>query len=138
MEDDLLLLELVRSYIAEFQNMEIVGTAADGAEAMRQIMELKPDIVFADIRVPEVSGLEVLYLLKRKLPEVKVIIFTGSSTSDAIRIAFDGGADAFVEKSSGLEEFCRALEAVVAGKRYFSANIQKSLREMKGPNVPLE
>lgn len=138
LEDESLLRELVRSYIEEFEDVEIVGTSGDGADAMKQILELEPDIVLADIRVPEVSGLEVLYLLKRKLPDTKVVIFTGSTTADAVRLAYDGGADAFVEKNAGLGEFLRAFEAVEAGKRYFGPKIQETLRMLKGPDVVIE
>lgn len=138
MEDDALLCELVRSYVEHLGDVEILGTSADGSVAMKEILELRPEIVLADIRVPEVNGLEVLYLLKRRIPEAKVIIFTGTPTAEAIRLAYDGGVDGFVEKSSGLEAFLRAIEAVRANKRYFDPHVAKTLIELKGPDVALE
>jgi len=138
MEDDALLCELVRSYVEHLGDVEILGTSDDGSVAMEEILKLRPEIVLADINVPEVSGLEVLFLLKRRAPEIKVLLFTGSTSADKVRLAYDGGADAFVEKGSGLDEFQNAIRALREGKRYFDPHVAKTLIELKGPDVALE
>lgn len=132
LEDEILLRELVTSYVEEFTVFDIAGATGDGASAMKSILELKPDIVMADIRVPEVSGLEILFLLQRKLPQTKVILFTGSMAPEKIKLAYEGGAHAFIQKGCGLDEFKNALEAVQAGKRYFSENAKNFIRRIEG------
>ncbi len=138
LEDEHLLRDLVKNFAVGMAGLEIVGSSGDGALAIREILDKKPDVVFADIKVPEVSGLEVLYVIRRRLPETKVIVFTGSISADNIKIAYEGGVDAFVEKGGGLEEFGRAIEAVRSGKRYFSEHIMKILREVKGGSIQFD
>lgn len=132
LEDEPLLRELVKSYIEDFTDMEIVGSTGDGAEAMKSVLTLEPDLFMADIRVPEVSGLEALFLLRRKLPGIKVILFTGAMAPDKVKLAYEGGADAFIQKGQGLEEFKKALEAVREGKRYFSSYAKNLVLRIEG------
>jgi len=134
-EDDSLLRELVYSFVGSLQDIEIIGEAADGQKAMHDIIELKPDLVLSDIIIPDVNGMEILYLIKRKLPDTKVIVFTGSSTLDKIRLAYKGGADAFIEKGAGLDEFERAVVAIRQSRRYFSESARAALRPVIGNDV---
>lgn len=129
-EDDSLLLELVRSFVTSLSEIDLVGEAMNGQKAMHDLIELKPELVLTDIIVPDVDGMEILYLIKRKLPDTHVVVFTGSSTPDKIRLAYKGGADAFIEKGSGLAEFDRAIQAIKNGKRYFDQGSRKILAPM--------
>ncbi|MBC2594518.1 response regulator transcription factor [Ruficoccus amylovorans] len=126
-EDEALLRELVQTFISSFTQMEIVGSCGDGAVAMREINEKKPDLILADIRVPAISGLEALYLIKREHPASKVILFTGAATPENVRIARDGQVDGFIEKGEGLEEFQRAIEALSRDECYFSEHVRAIL-----------
>ena len=132
LEDESLLRQLVIAYVESIGGIEMIGSSGDGAVAMKEIVAKEPDLVFADIRVPEVSGLEALYLIKRRLPNTKVILFSGSITSDNIRIAYDGQVDAFIEKGEGLSEFQEAIEAVRSGKRYYSEHVRRVLLALEG------
>ena len=119
-EDEVLLCDLICEYIKTIPGLEIIGTSGDGQEAFHDSLELKPDLIILDIRLPEVSGLEILMLLKRRLPDTKVLIFTGSVNTHSIKIAVEGDADGFVEKAAGLEDMKRAIETISAGGRYYS------------------
>ena len=119
-EDEALLCDLIYEYIKTIPGLEIIGTSGDGQEAIRKCFELKPDLIILDIRLPEVSGLEILMLLKRRLPDTKVLIFTGSVTAHSIKIAIEGDADGFVEKAAGLEDMKKGIETIAAGGRYYS------------------
>lgn len=132
LEDESLLRELVKSYIEDFTDMELVGATGDGGLAMKEVLDKQPDLLMADIRVPEISGLEILYLLRRKLPDIKVILFTGSMAPDKVKLAYEGGADAFIQKGQGLEEFKKAIEAVREGKRYFSSYAKNLVLRIEG------
>ncbi len=119
-EDEVLLCDLIGEYIKTIPGLEIIGSSGDGQEAIRKSLELKPDLIILDIRLPEVSGLEILMLLKRRLPDTKVLIFTGSVTAHSIKIAIEGDADGFVEKAAGLEDMKKGIETIAAGGRYYS------------------
>ncbi|MGE9294478.1 MAG: response regulator [Puniceicoccales bacterium] len=131
-EDEPLLRELVQTFISSFTQIDILGSSGDGAEAMREISRLRPDLILADIRVPALSGLEALFLIKRELPQAKVILFTGSATPENVRIACDGHVDGFIEKGEGLEEFQYAIEALSRDEHYYSENVRHILAQISG------
>lgn len=134
-EDEPLIRELVFTFVSSLPSVEVVGQADDGVIAMQEIEEKQPDLVLTDIRLPEFNGMEVLFLLKRRHPNMKIIVFTGSVTADKVRLAYEGGADGFIEKGSGLDDFEEAIQYVKEGKRYFSSNTRKMLLQMMGPDV---
>lgn len=126
-EDEAMVLDFCSKYIRNFTDMEIVGASGNGGDALRGVLETKPDLVLVDIRLPEVNGLEILSILKRKLPECKVLIFTATVNPHTVRTALQGGVDGFVEKAEGLQGLKNGLEAVRANKRYFSPHIKRMM-----------
>ena len=99
-DDNAQLRVLLREIVAEEPDLHVVGEAADGAEAMRLALELRPDILLLDLGMPQVNGLEVLRWSKAEHPEIKVIIVT-VHTEDAYRQAAEAsGADAFLLKKT--------------------------------------
>jgi two-component system, NarL family, response regulator NreC len=91
---------LLREIVAEEPDLQVVGEAADGAEAMRLAQELRPDIMLLDLVMPRVNGLEVLRWIKAERPEIKVIIVTVHD-EDAYRQAAEAsGADAYLLKKT--------------------------------------
>jgi DNA-binding NarL/FixJ family response regulator len=123
-EDEPLVLDFCSEYIRQYTDLEIVGSNGNGHDALKAVLELKPDLVVVDIRLPEVNGLEILNILKRKLPLCKVVIFTATVNAQTVQVALQGGADAFVEKADGLDGLRQAFEAVGKDKRYFSPHIK--------------
>ena len=126
-EDETMVLDFCSEYIRNFTDMEIVGTSGNGHEALRGVLETKPELVIVDIRLPEVNGLEILSILKRKLPECKVLIFTATVNPHTIRTALQGGVDGFVEKAEGLVGLKNGIEAIKQSKRYFSPHIKRMM-----------
>ncbi len=126
-EDEAMVLDFCSEYIRNFTDMEIVGTSGNGHDALRGVMESKPDLVIVDIRLPEVNGLEILSILKRKLPESKVVIFTATVNPHTIRTALQGGVDGFVEKAEGLQGLKNGIEAAKSNQRYFSPHIKQMM-----------
>jgi two-component system, NarL family, response regulator LiaR len=108
--------ELVRWIAAQEPDLEVVGEAADGAEALQLTHARRPDIVMLDLIIPQLNGLEALRRIKAERPETKVIIVTMHS-EDAYRCAAeDDGADAFLLKKTlmtvlvpTLRRLCRLL-----------------------------
>jgi DNA-binding NarL/FixJ family response regulator len=145
-EDEVMVLDFCSEYIRNFTDMEIVGTSGNGQQALKGVLETKPELVIVDIRLPEVNGLEILSILKRKLPECKVLIFTATVNPHTIRTAIQGGVDGFVEKAEGLQGLKNGIEAVKIDERYFSPHIKRmmspfdddlsSKSPFKKPSVP--
>ena len=131
-EDEEIMRNLLATFFANtFPELEIVGMTGDGGEGVEQCKELAPDLVIVDIQLPEVNGLEILHLLKRKFPEVKILVFTGKTSPQTIKIAVRGNADGFVNKISGLEELEKAIRTVEKGEQFFSPEIYDEVVRMR-------
>jgi two-component system, NarL family, response regulator len=99
-EDHAVIRSLVRALMAQEPDLHVVGEAEDGAEALRLVQALQPDIMLLDLALPRVPGLEVLRWIKGECPQIKVVIMT-AYTDDAYRqAAVDSGADAFLCKKT--------------------------------------
>jgi two-component system, NarL family, response regulator LiaR len=126
-EDEPMVLDFCSEYIRNYTDMEIVGASGNGHDALKGALETKPDLVVVDIRLPEVNGLEILSILKRKLPDTKVLIYTATVNPHTVRVALQGGVDGFIEKAEGLDGLRQGLEGVKQGKRYFSPHIRRMM-----------
>ena len=93
----------------------VIGTCSTGEEAVQEAIRLKPDVVLLDIRLPGMSGLEVLGHIKEQSPQMKVVIVTISEDENYILEAIRNGADGFLLKSSCSDEFINCLKALEQG-----------------------
>jgi two-component system nitrate/nitrite response regulator NarL len=115
----------ISSCLSRHENLEIIGEAGDGREAVRKARELQPDIVLMDINMPQMSGLAVTELLRRELPRIKVLILSVNSSADSVLRMVQSGARGYVLKEAPPEELVRAVETVQAGDAYFSQDIAR-------------
>lgn len=124
-EDEELVCELLSEFLKGEDDIDFLGEARDGATAIEKCRQLKPEMIILDLRLPEVSGLDVLKVLHMELPRTKVIIFTGSLSEETLHSTLENGAIAYVEKAYGLEELQKAIEAAKKGEKYFSPSIKR-------------
>jgi DNA-binding NarL/FixJ family response regulator len=110
-------------------NLEVVGEAADGRQAVDVSTELKPDVVVMDIAMPRLNGIEATRQVVRDLPEVSVIILSMHSDEEYLVRALTAGAKGYLLKDSAEDELVRAIHSVSEGKPYFSPAIAKTLLE---------
>lgn len=128
-EDEVVLRELcIEFFKTTMPEIDVVGFSGNGKEALRECLELKPDLAIVDIRLPEVNGLEILHILKNKVPGIKVLIFTATVNPETIRIAMHGKAEGFVEKSCGLDQLREGVETIIKGGQYFTPDVQRQMR----------
>jgi DNA-binding NarL/FixJ family response regulator len=104
---------LLLSQGSETPAIEVVGEAADGAEAIALLESKKPDVVVLDLALPGVLGIEVCK--RAHASGIRVVILTMHVSSEHIRRARDAGADGYVVKGSGVSELAKAIRVVVAG-----------------------
>lgn len=128
-EDEALVCELLAEFLRGEEDIDFLGEARDGATAIEKCRELKPEMIILDLRLPEVSGLDVLKMLHRELPKTKVIIFTGSLSEQTLQTTLENGAIAYVEKAYGLEELQKAIECAKKGEKYFSPSIKRLIED---------
>jgi DNA-binding NarL/FixJ family response regulator len=113
----------VRSFLAHRPNLNIVGEASNGAEAIRMVRELSPEVVLMDIQMPEMDGLTATEYLHDAFPRVKVLVLSVHRERHYLRRIIKAGACGYVLKDASPDEFVRAIEAVMAGQSYFSPSL---------------
>ncbi len=103
--------------LSEIEGLEIIGEAQDGLEAKDSILELKPDVVILDLRMPWRNGLDVLRDIKESNPDIKVIILTNYPYPQYRRRCMEEGADYFFDKSSEFEKVPEVLAKLISAKK---------------------
>jgi two-component system, NarL family, nitrate/nitrite response regulator NarL len=111
--------------LARYQDLEIVGEAADGLEALHKIRELLPDLVLLDLDMPHLSGLAVAETLRKELPQMKVLILSMYQHPEYVLRILQSGAHGYVLKESPVEELVKAIETVHSGETFFSPEIAR-------------
>lgn len=107
-------------------DLRLVGEAASGLAAVRQVERLQPDILVLDLMMPELNGLEVARQVTRKSPRTRIVVLSMYDNEAYVVEALRAGAAAYVLKEFGAEELVKAIRAVVEGKRYLSSTISES------------
>src|SRR2546425_5152322 len=98
------------------EDIEVIGTAADGEEAVRLVIDLEPDVVIVDAQLPRLSGLKATQRIKRELPHVGVIVMTDSEDEQILFEAIKAGASAYLSKSADPTELVDTLRRVRSGQ----------------------
>lgn len=104
--------DVIRTFLRDREDIEICGEAVDGLEAVEKAQRLKPDLVLLDLVMPEINGAEVASILKSKMPNIRIILFTmyteriGKFLSSAI------GVDAVLSKPNGMAQMVESINAL--------------------------
>ena len=112
----------VRTLLEDEVDMQIVGEASDGDEAIAFLSETIPDVLLLDITMPRMSGIEALKIVSQQYPMVRTLMFSMHSNPEYIIKAVQHGAAGYLLKDSGHEEILRAVRTVVKGDLYYPPN----------------
>ena len=112
--------------------LEVVGEAADGVEAIAQYRKHQPDIALIDLRLPRLSGVEVIERIRMETPQARFIVLTTYDGDEDIYRALQAGARAYLLKGMTSEELIAAIRAVHAGKSHIPPAIAQRLAERMG------
>jgi len=105
------------------EEMQIIGEASDGDEAIHKADELKPDLVLLDIGLPTLNGIEAARRIRQVSPNSKILFVTENRSLDVAEAALSTGATGYVAKLDGARELLPAIKAVLEGKRFISASL---------------
>ena len=122
-DDHAIIRDGLRALLEARDDMEVVGSAGDGRQAVTDVDELRPDVVIMDISMPGRNGIEATALLKASTPSARVIILSMHATTEHVFHALQAGARGYLLKNTAGAELVEAVRAVHAGKRYFSQKI---------------
>jgi NarL family two-component system response regulator LiaR len=127
----------LRMYLALDAELEVVGEAANGAEALRLAHELEPDVVLMDLLMPVMDGIAATDAIRRELPAAEVLALTSVLEDSAVYGAMRAGAIGYLLKDTKAEELCRAIKAAAAGQVQMSPSVAaRLLREVPAPRRP--
>lgn len=122
-EDHHLLRCGLRSMLSALGEYDVVGEAKDGREACQLAISLAPDLVLTDLSMPGMNGIDMVATIKRRLPQIRVVVLTVYKSEEYVREALRVGVDGYVLKDASFEELVAALRAVMQGKRHLSADV---------------
>lgn len=120
-------------------DFEVVGVAADGAEALAMTASRKPDLVLMDLKMPGVNGIEATRQIRARHPEVKVLVLTTYDDDEWLFDALRAGASGYLLKDMPREEIVRAIRGTLAGKTFLDPGVAgKVIEQVTGKGAPPE
>ena len=117
----------LRLLLEDRPDITVVGDAADGREAVRQVKRLRPDVVVMDIAMPELNGIEATQQIRESCPATQVVILSMHGNREHIFRALQAGAKGFVMKESAGKEVVDAVFSVHSGRHYLSHQISETM-----------
>ncbi len=126
-EDHTIVRKGIRSLLDAEPDIEVVGEASDGREAVEKVEKLAPDVVLMDITMPQLNGLEATRQIKKLFPEIKVLGLTMYTNEEYIFQLLQAGASGYLVKQSAPAELVSAIQAVYRGDSFLSPLISKTL-----------
>ena len=128
-DDHKIVREGLRSMLEKRSDMEVIGEARDGREAVRAARDQAPDVVVMDVEMPGLSGIEATRQIAAERPEVKVLCLSMHRDRRWVLPILDAGGAGYLIKDCALEELARAIRAVTAGQTYLSPAVAGSVVE---------
>ncbi len=127
----------LRMFLSLDAELEVVGEAADGVEAIAQAHKLKPDVILMDLLMPRLDGIAATAVIRRDLPDSEVIALTSVLEDEKVIGAIRAGAIGYLLKDTQADELCRAIKAAAAGQVQLSPQAAARLiREVRTPDSP--
>lgn len=128
-EDHKILREGLRALLSLQDELEVVGEAGDGREAVRVVDEHVPDLLLIDLSMPKLNGMEAIREIRSRHPQIKIIVLTVHKSDEYIVASLDAGADAYILKEDSQNELLLAIEYVMRGKIFLSPSISDKVVE---------
>jgi DNA-binding NarL/FixJ family response regulator len=113
-------------------DLQVVGEASDGLEAVQKAVELTPDLILLDIGLPTLNGIEAAQQIRELVPESEIIFLSQESSADVVQAALNLGASGYVVKASAGSQLLPAVETVISGKKFVS-NTQADYKAHAAP-----
>jgi two-component system nitrate/nitrite response regulator NarL len=136
-DDHVFVRDGIKSLLENEANIEVVGEATDGLEALKIVETNKPDLLILDIRMPNMTGIEVVEKIRSQNNTVKIIMLSMHESEEYVLKSIRAGADGYLLKGSSKEEFLKALHTVANGGKYFSGDISSILINQLSNSVVL-
>ena len=128
-DDHSIMREGLQAMLAGSEELEVVGQARDGEEAVRTAAELSPDVVVMDVMMPNKDGVEACREIMDAAPDIRVVMLTASTEEDAVIEAVAAGATGYLQKVSGMDRLLDTIRQVAAGELRLPADVVRRVFE---------
>jgi two-component system response regulator NreC len=128
-DDHNLVRDGIRALLSLVADIDVIGEAANGKEALEKVREQVPDIVLMDLAMPIMGGLEATRRIRREFPETRVIVITQYDDSEYVIPVIEAGATGFVSKMGAFSELTTAIQAAYKGESFLSPSAASALVE---------
>ncbi len=128
-DDHTILRDGICALLTLASDMEVVGEAANGREALEKVKELEPDVVIMDIAMPLLGGLETTRRMRKEFPETKVLALTQYADKEYVFPVIEAGAHGFISKTAASSELALGIRSVYRGESFLSSSVAKLLVE---------
>src|SRR5580658_3539520 len=132
-EDHIVVREGFRKMLELETDLEVIGEAKDGRQAVALVNKLRPDVVLMDIAMPLLNGLEATRQIVKTVPGARILILSAHSDDAYVKNAIESGAMGFLLKQTSSHEVCRAIREIQTGKTFFSPSISLRLNRLNPP-----
>ncbi|WP_371549728.1 response regulator transcription factor [Streptomyces sp. NBC_00554] len=126
-DDQRLIRDGIASLLSIRPGIEVVGTAVDGRDAVAKTLELSPDVVLMDVRMPEMDGVEAVAVLRGRAPECRVVMLTTFDDEEYVVQALRAGAHGYLLKDLPAEELAQAVRLAHAGVTQLDSTVARHL-----------
>lgn len=131
--------EGIRSFLAEVNDIEVVGEARTGAEVLDMASGLQPDLLLLDINLPDMNGIETLRRLTSQSPGIRVLVLSVHNTREYVIQGAKAGARGYILKDAPPEELLQAIRSIQNGNHYYSPAVARYIVEhLQPPSAPGE
>jgi DNA-binding NarL/FixJ family response regulator len=135
-DDHKIVREGTRQLLALCDDIQVVGEAADGLEAVKMAGDIQPDVVVMDVRLPQLNGIEATRIITSRFPKIKVLILSAYDDDSYVFPLFEAGASGYLLKTSSGVELAQAIRAVNSGETALSPHIgAKLVKRLSGRQV---
>lgn len=122
-DDQELIRQSLQIVLNSKKDLEVISTAADGQEVIRNIRKNKPDVILMDIRMPKMDGVQCTQIIKENYPEIKIIILTTFDDDEYVYNALKFGASGYLLKGVSMDELENAVKTVYSGRAMINPDI---------------
>lgn len=127
------------AFLHAFDDLELVGEASSGREAIRKVESLEPDVILMDLKMPEMDGAETTERIKEKFPEIEVIALTSFKEKDLVKRALEAGAIGYLLKNVSADELADAIQKAYRGEPTLAPEAAQALIEStRTPKTQIE
>jgi len=137
-DDQEIVCEGLQVVLSASPNIEVVGTAHDGAQGVEKVAALQPDVVLMDLKMPGMNGVQATHVIKREYPSTAVLVLTTYDQDEWVVDAIRAGANGYLLKDTGREQIVAAIEGVIAGHTPVDPAVAEKLFKFVRSGVPAQ